>query len=82
MGEVGESVSGGVTAVYVGKPQSEVKRIEIVTDDFMYSRGDDERISIARSVIRVYISPTGLNNYWSVQSYQDFIKPEMHVLTV
>ena len=48
----GEAVSGGVTAVYVGSQaadSSQVNRIEIVTDDFMYSRGDKMRISIPRS---------------------------------
>ena len=44
VGEVGEAVSGAVTAVYVGKNQSDVNRIEIVTDDFMYSRGEGERV--------------------------------------
>ena len=44
MGEVGEAVSGAVTAVYVGKNHSDVNRIEIVTDDFMYSRGEGERV--------------------------------------
>ena len=52
MGEPGEAVSGGVTAVYVGSQQADsVNRIEIVTDDFMYSRGDEQRVSITRSVI-------------------------------
>ena len=49
----GDSVSGPVTAVYVGSPDtsqaSQVNRIEIVTADFMYSRGDKTRISIPRS---------------------------------
>ena len=46
----GDSVSGAVTAVYVGsQDSSQVNRIEIVTDDFMYSRGDKTRISIPRS---------------------------------
>ena len=48
----GDSVSGPVTAVYVGSQPadtSQVNRIEIVTDDFMYSRGDKTRISIPRS---------------------------------
>ena len=52
VGEPGEAVSGGVTAVYVGSQQADsVNRIEIVTDDFMYSRGDQQRVSITRSVI-------------------------------
>ena len=52
VGEPGEAVSGGVTAVYVGSQQADsVNRIEIVTDDFMYSRGDEQRVSITRSVI-------------------------------
>ena len=48
----GDSVSGPVTAVYVGSQTvdtSQVNRIEIVTDDFMYSRGEKMRISIPRS---------------------------------
>ena len=48
----GDSLSGAVTAVYVGSQPadtSQVNRIEIVTDDFMYSRGDKTRISIPRS---------------------------------
>ena len=46
----GDSLSGAVTAVYVGsQDSSQVNRIEIVTDDFMYSRGDKTRISIPRS---------------------------------
>ena len=48
----GDSLSGPVTAVYVGSQaadSSQVNRIEIVTDDFMYSRGDKMRISIPRS---------------------------------
>ena len=49
---------GPVTAVYVGSPAphtSQVNRIEIVTDDFMYSRGDKTRISIPRSDTFKYI---------------------------
>ena len=54
----GDSVSGPVTAVYVGSQAphtSQVNRIEIVTDDFMYSRGDKMRISIPRSDTFTYI---------------------------
>ena len=60
----GEAVSGGVTAVYVGSnPQlSDVNRIEIVTDDFMYRRGDNMRISIPRSAIHAQYRWEGVLN--------------------